>query len=49
MILLLLLVVAIFFVLGFVVKALFIVAAGLLILWALGWLLHPTGRRWYYW
>jgi len=48
-VLLLLLLVAILFGLGFVVKWLFIVAAVLLILWVAGWLVRPSGRRWYYW
>ncbi len=46
---LLLVLVAILFGLGFVVKALFWVAAILLVLWALGWLIRPAGARWYYW
>jgi hypothetical protein len=46
--LLLLLVLAVFFG-GFAVEALFWVAAILLIVWLVGWLAHPAGRRWYYW
>jgi hypothetical protein len=46
--LLLLLVLAVFFG-GFALDALFWVAAILLILWLVGWVFHPTGRRWYYW
>ena len=49
MALLLLLLVAILFGLGFVVKWLFIVAAALFVLWIAGWLLHPSGNRWYCW
>ena len=49
MVLLLLLLVAILFGLGFVVKWLFVVAAVLFILWIAGWLAHSTDRRWYYW
>jgi hypothetical protein len=47
--LVLLLLVALFFGLGFVVKALFWVAVILLALWLVGWLVHPAERRWYYW
>jgi hypothetical protein len=49
MVLLLLLLVAILFGLGFVVKWLFIVAAVLFVLWLLGWAYRPAGGRWYYW
>jgi hypothetical protein len=49
MVLLLLLLVAILFGLGFVVKWLFIVAAVLFILWIAGWVAHSADRRWYYW
>jgi hypothetical protein len=49
MILLLLLLIAILFGLGFVVKWLFIVAAVLFVLWLVGWLVRPAGGRWYYW
>jgi hypothetical protein len=49
MVLLLLLLVAILFGLGFVVKWLFIVAAVLFILWIAGWVAHSSDRRWYYW
>ena len=49
MVLLVLLLVVVLLVLGFVLKALFIAVAILLILWGLGWLVHPTGRRWYSW
>jgi hypothetical protein len=49
MILLLLLLVAILFGLGFVAKWLFIVAAVLFVLWLVGWLVRPGGGRWYYW
>jgi uncharacterized membrane protein len=47
--LILLLLVLILFGIGIAVKALLIVAAVLAVLWLLGWLAHPTGRRWYYW
>lgn len=46
--LLLLLIVAIFFG-GFALDALFWLAAILLVLWLVGWVFRPTGRRWYYW
>jgi hypothetical protein len=49
MVLLLLLLVAILFGLGFVVKWLFVVAAVLFVLWIAGWLAHSADRRWYYW
>jgi hypothetical protein len=48
-ILLLLLLIAILFGLGFVVKWLFILAAVLFVLWLAGWLVRPSGGRWYYW
>jgi hypothetical protein len=48
-ILLLLLLIAILFGLGFVAKWLFIVAAVMLVLWLAGWLVRPSGGRWYYW
>jgi len=48
-ILLLLLLVAILFGLGFVAKWLFIVAAVLFVLWLAGWAVRPGGGRWYYW
>ena len=48
-VLLVLLLIAILFGLGFVVKWLFILALVLLVLWAIGWLVRPSGRRWYYW
>ena len=49
MVLLLLLLIAILFGLGFVVKWLFILAAVLFIMWLAGWLIRPGGSRWYYW
>lgn len=49
MILLLLLLILILAALGFVVKALFLVAAILFALWALGWFVRPRGGRWYRW
>lgn len=45
----LLLLIAILFGVGFAVKALLWIAIVLLALWLIGWLAHPTGRRWYYW
>jgi hypothetical protein len=47
--LVILLLVLILFGIGFAVKALLFVAAVLAVLWLVGWLAHPTGRRWYYW
>jgi len=47
--LLMLLLIAIVAGLGFVVKALLYVAAGLFVRWAVGWLVRPSGGRWYYW
>jgi hypothetical protein len=47
--LLLLLLIAVLFGLGFAVKALLWVAVILLALWLVGWLLHPRERRWFYW
>ena len=47
--LLVLLLIAILFGLGFVVKALLFVAIALLVLWAVGFLAHGSGRRWYSW
>ena len=47
--LILLLLVAIVFGLGLAAKALLWIAFILLALWIIGWLFHPTGRRWYYW
>ena len=47
--LLLLLLVAILFGLGFVVKALLWVALVMAVLWVLGWVVRPAGGRWYYW
>ena len=49
MVLLLLLLIAILFGLGFVVKWLFIFAAVLFVLWLAGWLIRPGGSRWCYW
>jgi hypothetical protein len=48
-ILLLLLVIAVLFGVGTAVHALWWVAIALLVIWALGWLAHGSGRRWYYW
>jgi len=47
--LLFLLLVLVLFGVGIAVKALLIVAAILAVLWLVGWLAHPTGRRWYAW
>ena len=47
--LLVLILIAILFGFGFVAEALLWVALVLLVIWALGWLVRPTGRRWYYW
>jgi hypothetical protein len=49
MILLILLLIAIVFALGFVVKALLWVALGLLVVWVLGWWVRPTRGSWYFW
>ncbi|HXF57415.1 MAG TPA: hydrophobic protein [Actinomycetota bacterium] len=51
---LVLLVIAVLFGLGFVVKALLWVALALLVVWALGWAVGAgaaagSRRRWYYW
>ena len=45
----LLLLIAVLFGVGFAVKALLWIAIVLFALWLIGWLAHPTGRRWYYW
>lgn len=45
---LLVLILALFFG-GFALDVLFWVAAVLLVLWLLGWVVRPGGRRWYYW
>jgi hypothetical protein len=47
--LLVLLLIAILFGIGFAVKALLFVAIALLVLWAIGFLAHGSGRRWYAW
>ena len=46
---LVLLLIAILFGIGFAVKALLWIAIALLAIWAIGWLAHSGGRRWYYW
>ena len=46
---LVLLLIAILFGIGFAVKALLFVAIALLVLWAIGFAAHGTGRRWYAW
>jgi hypothetical protein len=46
---LVLLLIAILFGIGFAVKALLFVAIALLVLWAIGFAVHGTGRRWYAW
>jgi hypothetical protein len=48
-VLLALLLIAILFGLGFVVKALFWVALAMLAIWMIGWLAHGPHHRWYYW
>ena len=48
-ILIVLLLIAIVFGLGFAVKALFWVALALLVLWVIGFGVRPHGGRWYYW
>jgi hypothetical protein len=35
--------------LGFAVKALWIVALVVLVVWVIGFLVRPGGKRWYYW
>ncbi len=35
--------------LGFAVKALWIVAIIVLVVWVIGFLVRPGGKRWYYW
>ena len=47
--LLVLLLIAILFGLGFAVKALLFVAIALLVLWAIGFIAHGSDRRWYAW
>lgn len=47
--LLVLLLVALFFGLGFAVKWLFIVAAVLAVVWLLGFVAAGSGARWYRW
>lgn len=44
-----LLLVLLFFGAGFAMKALWIVAAVLLVAWLLGFAAHGADRRWYYW
>src|SRR2546423_14403314 len=46
---LVLLLIAILFGLGFAVKALLFVAIALMVLWAIGFVAHGSGRRWYSW
>jgi len=48
-VLLVLLLIAILFGLGFLVKALFWLAIIALALWVVGFLVRPGGGRWYYW
>jgi hypothetical protein len=45
----LLLLIALLFGVGFAVKWLFILAAVLFVLWLVGFAARPGGRRWYYW
>jgi hypothetical protein len=47
--LILLLLIAVLFGIGLATKALLWVALILLVLWVIGWVARPTGRRWYYW
>ncbi len=35
--------------LGFAIKALWIVAIIVLVVWVIGFLVRPGGKRWYYW
>jgi hypothetical protein len=49
LILLVLLLIAIVFALGFVVTALLWVALALFVLWIVGWWARPAGRNWYLW
>jgi hypothetical protein len=35
--------------LGFALKALWIVAIIVLVVWVIGFLVRPGGKRWYYW
>jgi hypothetical protein len=44
-----LLLIFVLFGVGFAAKALFYVAAAVLVLWLLGFVAHGTERRWYYW
>jgi hypothetical protein len=46
---LLLILVAILFGVGFAAHALFWIALVLLAIWLVGWLVRPSGGRWYYW
>jgi len=48
-ILIVLLLIAVIFGLGFAVKALFWLALALLVLWVVGFAVRPRGGRWYYW
>jgi hypothetical protein len=47
--LLVLLLIAILFGIGFAVKALLWVALVLFAVWLLGFMVRPAGGRWYYW
>ncbi len=49
LILLLALLALIFFGIGFTVHFLWIVAVILAIVWLIGFVVRPGGRRWYYW
>jgi hypothetical protein len=49
MALLMLLVIALLGGLGVVFEPLLFVAVGLLVVWAAGWLIRRSGRRWYAW
>jgi hypothetical protein len=46
---LVLLLIAILFGIGFAVKALLWVALALFAIWLIGFAFRPTGGRWYYW
>ena len=46
---LLLLIALVFLGFGFATHALLWIAFIILAVWILGWLVRPSGRRWYYW
>jgi hypothetical protein len=45
----LLIIAAVLLGIGFAVHALLWVALILFAIWLIGWLIRPTGSRWYYW